>query len=174
MHPGKPLPQPTLYAHKPPEPSKFRPWDSPSPRWRVRCPHPSSFFCPQLTTGRALGRVLRSGKEFSPFGLFQSPPPSTESLQATILTDFDVSAALQEQLSVPEQDKPTPSVVEYSASEKGRVRPWIEPPSPPMVGFTTVMFADIQEETVLQVDFSSDEEDNAVGIYPLKLKAPDV
>ncbi|KAJ7192211.1 hypothetical protein GGX14DRAFT_578377 [Mycena pura] len=45
MHPGKLFPQPTPYAHKPPEPSKSRPWDSPSPRWR------------------ALGRVLRSGKE---------------------------------------------------------------------------------------------------------------
>ncbi|KAJ7194126.1 hypothetical protein GGX14DRAFT_586949 [Mycena pura] len=35
MHPGKPFPQPTPYAHKPPEPSKSRPWDSPSPRWRA-------------------------------------------------------------------------------------------------------------------------------------------
>ncbi|KAJ7192099.1 hypothetical protein GGX14DRAFT_578407 [Mycena pura] len=35
MHPGKPFSQPTPYAHKPPEPSKSRPWDSPSPRWRA-------------------------------------------------------------------------------------------------------------------------------------------
>lgn len=60
MHPGKPFPQPTPYAHKPPEPSKSRPWDSPSPRWRVRCP---SFFVlnsPQPQAGRSGASCARA------------------------------------------------------------------------------------------------------------------